>query len=91
MFFHKFDLSMSDISNLPDKITNLNSIDINELSDPGGIQFLKTIPKFKFLSNNPSVNINASIRLSIYLFLLLCLSTPTGTILRLKNPEKEMK
>ena len=95
MFFHKFDLSMSDISNLPDKITNLNSIDINELSDPGwDTIFENYIPKFKFLSNNPSVNINASRGCPYTCFYYCVYPLQQGRKLRLKNPDKllnEMK
>ena len=95
MFFHKFDLSMSEIGNLPDKITNLNSIDINELSDPGwDIIFENYIPKFKFLSNNPSVNINASRGCPYTCFYYCVYPLQQGRKLRLKNPDKllnEMK
>ena len=95
MFFHKFDLSMGEISTLPDKITNLNSIDINELSDPGwDTVFENYTPRFKFLSNNPSVNINASRGCPYTCFYYCVYPLQQGRKLRLKNPDKllnEMK
>ncbi len=95
MFFHKFDLSMNEINNLPDKITNLNIIDINELSNPGwDTIFENYTPKFKFLSNNPSVNINASRGCPYTCFYYCVYPLQQGRKLRLKNPEKllnEMK
>ena len=49
MFFHKFNLTMDQINNLPNKITDLKNVDINELSDPGwDTIFENYTPKFKF-------------------------------------------
>ena len=61
MFFHKFNMTIEDILKLPNQIENLNIVDINELSVPGwDVVFKNYIPKFKFLGNEPAVNINAS-------------------------------
>ena len=95
MFFHKFNLTMDQINNLPNKITDLKNVDINELSDPGwDTIFENYTPKFKFLSNNPSVNINASRGCPYSCFYYCVYPLQQGRKLRLKNPDKllnEMK
>ena len=89
MFFHKFNLTMDQINNLPSKITDLKNVDINELSDPGwDTIFENYTPKFKFLSNNPSVNINASRGCPYSCFYYCVYPLQQGRKLRLKNPDK---
>ena len=89
MFFHKFNLTIDQINKLPNKISNLKSIDINELSDPGWETIFENYtPKFKFLSNNPSVNINASRGCPYSCFYYCVYPLQQGRKLRLKNPEK---
>ena len=95
MFFHKFNLTMDEINKIHDKITDFKSVDINELSDPGWDTIFKNYtPKFKFLSNNPSVNINASRGCPYSCFYYCVYPLQQGRKLRLKNPDKllnEMK
>ena len=89
MFFHKFNLTIDQISKLPNKISNLKSIDINDLSDPGWETIFENYtPKFNFLSNNPSVNINASRGCPYSCFYYCVYPLQQGRKLRLKNPEK---
>ena len=89
MFFHKFNLTIDEMNELPNKISNLKSVDINELSDPGWETIFENYtPRFKFLSNNPSVNINASRGCPYSCFYYCVYPLQQGRKLRLKNPDK---
>jgi len=89
MFFHKFNMTIENIIKLPNQIENLNLVDINELSVPGwDVVFKNYIPKFKFLGDEPAVNINASRGCPYSCFYYCVYPLQQGRGLRLKNPLK---
>lgn len=89
MFFHKFNLSLNELNLLPNLINNFKSIDINDLSIPGWeVIFKLYTPKFKFLGNQPAVNINASRGCPYSCFYYCVYPLQQGRKLRLKNPDK---
>ena len=89
MFFHKFKMSIEEIKKLPNLIDNLKDININELATPGwDIVFKSYTPIFKFLGNEPAVNINASRGCPYQCFYYCVYPLQQGRKLRLKNPDK---
>ena len=89
MFFYKFNLSLKELNLLPNLINNFKIIDINDLSIPGWeVIFKLYTPKFKFLGNEPAVNINASRGCPYSCFYYCVYPLQQGRKLRLKDPNK---
>jgi anaerobic magnesium-protoporphyrin IX monomethyl ester cyclase len=88
MFFHKFEMKLNDLNNMPEIFDNFLTYDINELAKPGWeVIFRNYIPKMKFLGNEPAINIQAS-RGCPYTCAYYCVyPLQQGNKLRLKNPE----
>ena len=86
MFFFHFKKFEKNLDNLHDLIENFPQVDINELSTPAwDIIFKSYTPKMKFLGKGPAVNINASRRMPILMFLLLRIPFATRKKIEVKR------
>tara|TARA_B100000886_G_scaffold56030_2_gene34319 strand:- start:161 stop:1486 length:1326 start_codon:yes stop_codon:yes gene_type:complete len=88
MFFHKFNLNLQEINNLPSRIKNFKIYDINDLSIPGWKQIFKFVkPRMKFLGKGNSIYIQASRGCPYPCFYYCTYPTQQGRKLRFKSVE----
>ncbi len=86
MFFHKFNLNIDEIKNLPSEIKNFKIFDIDELSRPGWKEIFKFVkPRMKFLGKGSSIYLQSSRGCPYPCFYYCTYPTQQGRKLRFKS------